>query len=388
VVAPGRAPIPAGAVVTTNNVGTLTGLAPQQFVDQASIAVGHSPGYFFWGPFGALTQAGSPITPFPVTLDPAFRAPYTQSFSVGVEREIFKDTVIGAEYVHKQIRNIVGVRLTNISFVARLPGFERRFEEPSPSQEIRGFGPWFKGTFDALSFRFNTRFNRRFGLAASYTYTRATDNLRCPDLSTVLSVCVPSDSFIGVPPVVVDQTSGQSNANAPFTAANGNPVPQAGRFYNGPDFDRGPSDLALKHTFVAHGIFQLPWQFALSGIFRAQSGFRFSRLAVVPLDVDGDQNFNTIDHAAGRNAFTAPPFVNLAGDSTVRVLQPVQPPQPGCRRKHRGKTNAFRGATSGAARTRRTGRLTSRVLTSFAINSHLPINPKRICANVTPHQNC
>jgi hypothetical protein len=111
--------------------------------------------------------------------------------------------------------------------------------------------------------------------------------------------------------VVVDPVRGGSNADAPFTAANGNPVPQAGRFYNGPDFDRGPSDLALKHTFVAHGVVELPWRFAVSGIFRAQSGFRFSRQAVVPLDVDGDQNFNTIDHAAGRNAFTAPPFVNL-----------------------------------------------------------------------------
>lgn len=311
VVAPGHAPIPAGVVVTINNVGALTGLAPQQFVDQASIAVGRSPGYFFWGPFGALTQTGSPTTPFPVTLDPSFRTPHTRSFSVGVQHEISKDTIIGAEYVHKQIRNITGVRLTNISFIARLPGFERRFEEPSTSQEIRGFGPWFKGRFDALSLTFNTRFDRRISLAASYTYTRAIDNLRCPDLSIGLSVCVPSDSFVGVPPVVIDPGSGQSNADAPFTATNGNPVPQAGRFYNGPDFDRGPSDLALKHTFVAHGIVELPWQFAVSGIFRGQSGFTFSRQASVPLDVDGDQNFNTIDHAAGRNAFTAPPFVNL-----------------------------------------------------------------------------
>lgn len=31
----------------------------------------------------------------------------------------------------------------------------------------------------------------------------------------------------------------------------------------------------------------------------------------MPIDVDGYQNFNTVDHSVGRNAFTAPPFVNL-----------------------------------------------------------------------------
>ena len=310
-VAPGRAPIPAGAVVTISNIEALTGLSPQQFADQASAAVGRAPGYFFWGPFGALTQTGSPLTAFPVTLDPGFRTPHTRAYGLGVQREIARDTVAGAEYVHKQMRNIVGVRLTNISFIARLPGFERRFEQPSLLQEIRGYGPWFSGTFDALSLSFTTRFSRRFSFASSYTYTHAVDNLRCSDLTTGLSVCVPSDSFIGVPPVVVEQRSGQSNAQGSFTAANGNPVPQAGRFYNGPDFDRGPSDLALKHTFVAYGSVELPLQFELSGIFRAQSGFRFSRQAAIPVDVDGDQNFNPIDHAAGRNAFTAPAFVNL-----------------------------------------------------------------------------
>jgi hypothetical protein len=48
-----------------------------------------------------------------------------------------------------------------------------------------------------------------------------------------------------------------------------------------------------------------------SGIFRAQSGFHFSRIALALEDPDGNGTFNTIDHGPGRNAFTAPPFVNL-----------------------------------------------------------------------------
>src|SRR5207253_7243726 len=86
----------------------------------------------------------------------------------------------------------------------------------------------------------------------------------------------PTDSFVGVPPVVTDPSTGQTNANGRFIASNGNPVPQAGKFYNGADLDRGPSDLALNHTLLVHGTVQLPWQSAISGIFRAQSGFPFT----------------------------------------------------------------------------------------------------------------
>lgn len=311
VVAPGHAPIPANSVVTMETVQALTGLTPQQFVDQASTAVQRPAGFFFWGPFGTLSHIGSTTTAFPVTLDSSFRTPSTLGFSIGVEREIYRSVSIKVEYFHKDIRDIAGVRLTNIAFDARLPGNERHFEEPSPQQEIRGFGPWYKGTYDALSIAFKMRRSRRLNLAGSYTFTRAIDNLRCPNLTTGLSLCVPSDSFVGIPPVVTDQTTGQSNAQGAFIASNGNPVPQAGVFYNGPDLDRGPSDLAPKHTLTVFGIVELPRQFSVSGIFRAQSGFRFSRQAQIPIDVDGDLNFNSIDRVAGRNTFTAPPFLNL-----------------------------------------------------------------------------
>jgi hypothetical protein len=57
---------------------------------------------------------------------------------------------------------------------------------------------------------------------------------------------------------------------------------------------------------------ELPWQLQVSGIFRAQSGFHFSRQTLTE-DPDGDGTFNGIDHGAGagRNAFTSPAFVNL-----------------------------------------------------------------------------
>jgi outer membrane receptor protein involved in Fe transport len=56
---------------------------------------------------------------------------------------------------------------------------------------------------------------------------------------------------------------------------------------------------------------ELPWQFQIGGIFRAQSGFHFSKFDNLSRDPDGNGNFNSIDFTAGRNAFTAPPFVNV-----------------------------------------------------------------------------
>src|SRR5205807_7640403 len=121
----------------------------------------------------------------------------------------------------------------------------------------------------------------------------------------------PTDSFVGVPPVVTDPVTGRNNVNGRFIASNGNPVPQAGKFYNGADLDHGPSDLALNHTMLLHGILQLPWRWSISGIFRAQSGFHFTASPPTPAEVDGDGVLNGVDFLAGRNHFQAPPNANL-----------------------------------------------------------------------------
>jgi len=101
-----------------------------------------------------------------------------------------------------------------------------------------------------------------------------------------------------------------TNANGPYTRTNGRLVQQANTFVYGPDRDKGPSDLSLTHTFQVNGLMELPWQIQISGIFRAQSGFHYSRTGT-NVDPDGDGTFNGIDLVPGRNAFTAPDYVNL-----------------------------------------------------------------------------
>lgn len=302
VVAPGHSPIPANTVITVNNVQALTGLTPEQYAAQASAAIGQPAGYFVFGTTGFLTNVIIPPQLRPTAIDGSFETPHTLGFNIGVQREITKDMVIEADYFHREIRDLLGVRTSNLAFESRVLG--RRFLPPFTTGAIRTFGPFYEGKYDALIINFNRRFSRRFQLGANYTFAKATDNSLGIDSA-------PSDSFIGTVPEVTEASTGRSNRDAPFTRANGILVQQAGTFLNGPDRDKGPSDLALDHIFQINGLVELPWQMQLSGIFRAQSGFHFSQGSATLTDHDGDGATNGIDLTPGRNAFTAPPFVNL-----------------------------------------------------------------------------
>lgn len=304
VVATGRPPISANTVVTVNNVQSLTGLTPQQYADAASTAIGQPIGYFTFGPTGFLTNVIIPAQLRPTAIDENFGIPHTLGFNIGFQRELTKDMVIEADYFHRDIRNILGIRTSNLPFEARVLG--RRFTAPFTEGPIRTFGPYYEGKYDALVINFNKRLSHRYQIGANYTYAKATDN-------SLGINSQPSDSFIGIVPVVTEASTGRTNANGSFVRANGTLVQQAGTFLNGPDRDKGPSDLALDHIFQVNGLVILPYEIQFSGIFRAQSGFHFSRAPNpgVLVDPDGDASVNGIDVDAGRNAFTAPPFVNL-----------------------------------------------------------------------------
>jgi outer membrane receptor protein involved in Fe transport len=303
VVAPGHALIPANAVINISNIQQLSGLTPDQYLTQAAIAVGKAPGFFFWGPFGALAHPAIPAQLFPTDIDRSFKTPFTTSYGIGVQRELGKSIVVTADYYHRNMNNMLGVREVNIAFQSRSNA--RQFLPPFPAGPIRTFGPWFEGTYDALVLSFTKRFSKRFTLSSNYTFADQTDNQ--------LGInAAPTDNFVGIAPVVSSVENGvlRTNANGPYTRANGRFVAAAGSFVNGPDLDKGPSDLSVDHTFQLNGLLELPWQIQLSGIFRAQSGFHFSRTGS-PADPDGNGTLTGIDTVTGRNAFTAPPFVNL-----------------------------------------------------------------------------
>jgi hypothetical protein len=313
VVAPGRAPIPVNSVVNESNIQQLSGLDPATYLTQASLAIGHQPGYLFWGPHGAISFLVNPAGQYPVTIDPSFSTPYTNSFNLGVQRQISSDWAVSVDYYHKNISDILGIRQTNLPF-------ESRISNDFAGSFVNGFGPWYSGKYDAGILAFQKRMTHRFTLGGSYSYVSENDNALCSGLdSTLTGICYPTDSYQGVPPVVTDPgnisaggtCAGGGNVTGPFFACNGNYVPQAGKHYNGADLDKGPSDFSVRHTFQLHGLVDLPWKFELSSIFRAQSGYHYTQSALVPLDQDGNSNFNGRDLKSGRNQFVSPPFVNM-----------------------------------------------------------------------------
>jgi hypothetical protein len=325
VVAPGHAPLPPNSIVTHDDVSSLTGMTPQQFVDAASAAVGQVPGFFYWGAEGNLSMGflGTRSYRPPIAVDPKFRTPYSQAFHVGLQRGITTNVAAYADYFYRDIRDILGVRLTNLAFEARMPGRAGETVSGTGDQPISTYGPWFSGNYNAVIVGLRKQMSGRFMFDVNYTYAHAIDNLLSSSLNSNVQTGVAAgvrltafnsttDSYVGIPPVVTDPNTGQTNANGPFIASNGNPVPQAGKYYYGPNLDRGPSDLAYTHTFSAYGLFQLPKQFQISTIFRAQSGFHYSRsFSNDAPDVDGDGIPASNDYTVGRNHFVAPPYVNM-----------------------------------------------------------------------------
>jgi outer membrane receptor for ferrienterochelin and colicin len=312
VVAPGHAPIPANSVVNVTNVQDLTGLTPDAFLTAADAAVNMPPGFFSFQSFGALSFFVSQPAAFPVTVDPHFATPYSRSLTFGVQHQVTNHLVVSADFYHKGIENILGVRETNLPFEARIDG------SGALLTPVNGFGPWYSGLYNAGIFSFQKRMSHHFLLGGSYTFASENDNALCSQLavsSESAQTCYATDSFRGVVPVVTDPggsgCAGGTNTSGPFFACNGNYVPKAGVFYNGANLDSGPSDFALRHTFELHGIVELPWKIQLSSLFRAQSGFRYTRSALLPVDQDGNGTFGIRDLKTGRNAFTAPPFVNM-----------------------------------------------------------------------------
>jgi hypothetical protein len=324
VVASGHAPIPINSVVNQSNVQQLSGLSPNDYLTAADAAIGAPPGFWLWGPFGALSFQVSQPGNFPVTIDPSFATPYTRSYTLGVQRQLSNDWVISVDFYHKAIENILGVRETNLPFEARLDN------SGGSITPVNGYGPWYSGVYDAGILSFEKRMSKRFTLGGSYAYVSEHDDALNSDLGTgALGTSsggnsgYPTDSFRGIVPTVTDPGTvnpatgavvcpgGATNATASFIACNGNFVPKAGIFYDGAKLDSGPSDFALRHTFEVHGLVELPWKIQISSLFRAQSGFRYTAVGVQELDQDGNGNFDGRDLKTARNAFSAPPFVNM-----------------------------------------------------------------------------
>jgi hypothetical protein len=273
--------IPFDAVVTRDNVTALTGLSPAAFLTAlrtflastglSFLPVDFSPhtGYLrqdLSAPFEDRIRAAKP-----------FATPYNRTFSVGVERGMWNGWTAGATYVHRSIENILGLRLTNLSPRARELGSPVTTDG---GPLLRTYGPWYEGEYDAAILSLDAPSNGRYRLGASYTFAAATDNLLNPNLA----VGIATQGAGAVPTDNLDL-----------------------------EFDRGPSDLAVRHSVVASGSVELPWAFTVSGVAHATSGVYFTAAEASdrPIDYDGDGIQSRRPRGTRRNQFRGPATFNL-----------------------------------------------------------------------------
>src|SRR6185436_697807 len=123
-----------------------SGLNPDQFAAAASAAIG-VPGYFTFGAVGrlegVLISRTFPPTPVPVAVESEFETPNTMTVSIGVRRELTQDLVIEADYHHRDIRNLLGLRIGNLAYQSRVARIPSTSLPGTIAGDVLTFGPNF-----------------------------------------------------------------------------------------------------------------------------------------------------------------------------------------------------------------------------------------------------
>ncbi len=267
-----------GTLITMAGIQGLTGMAPEQFLTSVNqyLATFNAP--FLpvgWDPLtGYLNQNITGDFTDQIRVARPFRTPYNNTFTVGVQRSLGGEVAIGATYIRRSIRDILGVRITNLAYESRNTGV------PTTTDGLpleRSYGPWYDGKYQALLLTLNKRFGHRFQLMASYTYAQGTDDL----LNSSLGIGIAQQGGSSVP---------TDNLNL--------------------EADRGNSDLLVPHSFVISGLVDLPLGLRFSGATRLTSGAYFTAYCA-PVDVDGDGIHGLTCPDTKRNQFRGPMTNNV-----------------------------------------------------------------------------
>jgi hypothetical protein len=134
------------------------------------------------------------IAPTPYNMDPNIRHPYMTQWTVGVERELFKDTALSVTYINRRWNDIIGPvdRAADYTVVSQdVPGYGtfNVYDRTEATNELRDFlitniklgDPWVLldpyRKYEGIEVLFNKRFSNRWQLLASYVYGHATGTI-------------------------------------------------------------------------------------------------------------------------------------------------------------------------------------------------------------------
>ncbi len=134
------------------------------------------------------------IAPTAYTMDPNIKHPYMDQFTVGIERELFKDTSFGVTYINRKWKNLIGRYDMAADYTAveayssvldRTFTVYERTEDTletvamlitNQQMDAERF-PWIMANpyrkYEGIEVLFNKRFSNRWQLLASYVYGRA-----------------------------------------------------------------------------------------------------------------------------------------------------------------------------------------------------------------------
>jgi len=117
--------------------------------------------------------------------------PYMNQFTVGVERELFKDASVGITYINRSWKNIIGLYNLKSDFVpydVYVPELDKTYQIFQQTEDTVGLTeyiianiakgqPWISVNpyrkYWGLEFMFNKRFSNRWQLLLSYVYSKA-----------------------------------------------------------------------------------------------------------------------------------------------------------------------------------------------------------------------
>ncbi|MDT5122064.1 MAG: hypothetical protein QOC96_1546 [Acidobacteriota bacterium] len=181
-------------------------------------------------------------------IDNQLQNPMVQQSNIGIQRELFRDFVVRADYLHNYGTHFIIGRTIGVVFNPVVGGPDRVVNLESSA----------KTKYDGLLLSFEKRYANRYQFRASYTLSRS------------------------------------------FNYANDDQIP----FSNGPvdpnnlRLEYGPTPNDQRHRFVFSGVFDLPAHFTLSPIFTLASG--------VPMDIllpDASSRIPVLQRNAGGRLF-------------------------------------------------------------------------------------
>jgi hypothetical protein len=271
-------------ILTLSSIPTLTG---GRLTPEAALAILNR---FFPGPgydqFVFLAETGSasinsgrplnfvfqpPLIDQVGTIQRPVETAYTDSFNVGVEQALGAGFSIDAELFIRRSRKLLARRVINLLDSPRSANCNGNTTDGGPCiAELQ-----YNGFLDtnALVVALKRRQAGRFSFLASYSFTDATDNF----------------STLRVPPSAGEQSFLRNND---------------------PSLDVGKSLNTPEHVFVFSGLYRLPYGLELSGVVNATSGRPFNA-AGLPLDSDGDGQFDNRLIGTEKGAYRTDPFFNV-----------------------------------------------------------------------------